>query len=97
MTSSELVPTVTFKLLDIGICRSLYLRYCAMPNSLNEDQTAMVYAMLCLSRFAQIRADINKGTPLASGVMSREDITYYHMSCDALKRWGRPSLTSIRG
>lgn len=95
MTSPEVGPTERLKLLDTGYYLGLYARHRALPHSLSEDQTAIVYAVLCLARFAQIRADINNGTSLASGV-SREDITYFHLACDALKRWGRPSLSALR-
>jgi hypothetical protein len=96
MTSPELGPTERVKFLDTASYIGLYSRHRALPQSLGEDQIAIVYAVLCLARFAQIRADINKGTPLAGGDLSREDITYFHLSFDALKRWARPSLFALR-
>lgn len=96
MTSPEVGPTERLRLLDTTYYLGLYARHRALPHSLSEDQTAIIYGVLCLARFAQIRADINNGTPLAAGNMSREDITYFHLACDALKRWGRPSMSALR-
>lgn len=96
MTSPEVGLIERPRLVDTTFFLGLYARHRALPHSLSEDQTAIVYAVLCLARFAQIRADINAGLPLTAENMSREDITYFHLACDALKRWGRPSLSALR-
>lgn len=80
---------------DRTLLRSLYGRYRAMPNSLTDDQTALVYAALCTSRFAQIRVAISEGEHLTVTDESREDITYYHKSYNALASWNRPSLVAL--
>lgn len=71
---------------------SLYGRYRTLPNSLTDDQTALIYATLCVSRFSQIRASMNNGT----NEPTREDLTYFHLACNALGAWGRPSTTALR-
>lgn len=80
---------------DRTVLRSLYGRYRAVPNSLTDDQTALVYAALCTSRFAQIRVAISEGENLTLTDESREDITYYHKAYNALASWSRPSLVAL--
>ncbi|GMK58681.1 hypothetical protein CspeluHIS016_0601230 [Cutaneotrichosporon spelunceum] len=80
---------------DRTLLRSLYGRYRAMPNSLTDDQMALVYAALCTSRFAQIRVAISEGENLTLTDESREDITYYHKAYNALASWNRPSLVAL--
>lgn len=73
---------------------SLYGRYRAVPDSLTEDQKALIYASLCLARHTQItqsdRHDIGEASE-----PSREDVTYYRMAYDLLGAWGRPSVYSV--
>jgi hypothetical protein len=80
---------------DRTLLRSLYGRYRAMPNSLTDDQMALVYSALCTSRFAQIRVAISEGENLTLTDESREDITYYHKAYNALASWNRPSLVAL--
>lgn len=80
---------------DRTLLRSLYGRYRAMPNSLTDDQTALIYAALCTSRFAQIRVALSEGENLTLTDASREDITYYHKAYDCLAKWNRPSLVAL--
>ena len=71
---------------------SLYGRYRAVPDSLTEDQRALIYASLCLARHTQI-TQVERQVE-GSGP-SREDVTYYRMSYDLLKAWNRPSVYSV--
>jgi hypothetical protein len=73
---------------------NLYNRYRALPTSLTDDQKALVYAALCIARHSQMRdgpatAMFDPATP------SREDVTYYHMSKDAVQAWNRPSVDAL--
>lgn len=93
LTSHEFTQLDHLQTAESSVYVSLYQRYRVMAQTLTDDQTAIVYAVLCVARFGQIRAAINSGSPIES---SREDITYYHMACAALQRWGRPSLSAVR-
>jgi hypothetical protein len=66
-----------------------YQRYRALPNSLTDDQLALVLASLCISRFSQVLS-----LPQALR-LEREDVTYYRMSQEALSRWARPSTIAL--
>jgi hypothetical protein len=73
---------------------NLYNRYRALPTSLTDDQKALVYAALCIARHSQMRdgpatAMFDPATP------SREDVTYYRMSKDAVQAWNRPSVDAL--
>ncbi|WOO79139.1 putative transporter [Vanrija pseudolonga] len=88
--------------LDRDRLSRLYERYRRLPNSVNDDQLAFLYAVFCLSRFNQLRtADNTTHTP--SSTLShpehipREDLTYFHRACQAMTRWGRPSVWSLWG
>ena len=64
---------------------SLYSRYRAVPNSITEDQRALVYAALCVARYIQSTEQGIRDGPL-------EDVTYFTMACDELLKWSRPSI-----
>jgi hypothetical protein len=74
---------------------SLYGRYRAVPDSLTEDQRALIYASLCLARHTQITAQTDRLESGESNGPSREDVTYYRMAHDLLAAWGRPSVYSV--
>jgi len=75
---------------------SLYGRYRAVPDSLTEDQRALIYASLCLARHTQITTETDRGQQNGDGSgPSREDVTYYRMAYDLLGRWARPSVYSV--
>ncbi|KAL1410456.1 hypothetical protein Q8F55_004467 [Vanrija albida] len=79
----------------------LYERYRRLPNSVNEDQLAFLYAVFCLSRFNQLRTADATHTPSSHlshpEHIPREDLTYFHRACQAMTRWGRPSVWSLWG
>lgn len=66
-----------------------YQRYRALPSSLTDDQRALVFASLCISRFSQVLS-----LPQALR-LEREDVTYYRMAQEALSRWARPSTVAL--
>jgi hypothetical protein len=74
---------------------SLYGRYRAVPDSLTEDQRALIYASLCLARHTQISQSDRQDESTERNTTSREDVTYYRMAFDLLKAWGRPSVYSV--
>lgn len=84
----------TLELLDCPRLLNLYTRYRALPDSLTDDQTALVYASLCIARFTQLRGGVATGMK-DPRTLAREDITYYHKSRASLARWGRASITSM--
>lgn len=73
--------------------QSLYARYRALPNSLTDDQSALIYAVLCASRFNQFRDQMNSGDPVPDE--ERQDVTYYHMAYAALAKWNQPSIVAM--
>lgn len=75
---------------------SLYRRYREIPDSLNDDERGLIFAILCIARFVLIRTEMNSSPGFTIQGTSREDITYYHLALAALERWNRQSLTSIR-
>lgn len=87
--------------LDRDRLSRLYERYRRLPNSVNDDQLAFLYAVFCLSRFNQLRTADATQTP--SSTLShpehipREDLTYFHRACQAMTAWGRPSVWSLWG
>ena len=74
---------------------SLYGRYRAVPDSLTEDQRALIYAALCLARHTQISQSDRQEAGVEHNTPSREDVTYYRMAYDLLKAWGRSSVYSV--
>ncbi|TYJ56215.1 hypothetical protein B9479_003059 [Cryptococcus floricola] len=86
-----------FRAVDQSRLLSLYSRYRAIPHSLTEDQKAFMYAILCSGRLMQIRqrwSDATQGRDKDQAV-SREDVTYFWLACNALKEWGRASIYAI--
>ncbi|AFR98228.2 hypothetical protein C343_06203 [Cryptococcus neoformans C23] len=88
------------RFLDRSQLLSLYSRFRAVPNSLTDDQKALVYATLCLSRFNQIKKDweqeVGEGaTPGMRREVAREDVTYFWKACTALRDWNRPSIFAM--
>ncbi|ODO04890.1 hypothetical protein I350_05500 [Cryptococcus amylolentus CBS 6273] len=86
-----------FRAVDQSRLLSLYSRYRAIPHSLTEDQKAFMYAILCTGRLMQIRqrwSDATQGRDKDQAV-SREDVTYFWLACNALKEWGRASIYAI--
>lgn len=76
-----------------SVLQSLYGRYRALPNSLTEDQRALIYAVLCASRFNQFRVQMSVGDPVPEE--ERHYVTYYHMAYACLANWNRPSLVAM--
>ena len=74
---------------------SLYGRYRAVPDSLTEDQRALIYASLCLARHTQISQSDRQDGSVEHNSPSREDVTYYRIAYDLLRAWGRPSIDSV--
>jgi hypothetical protein len=74
---------------------SLYGRYRAVPDSLTEDQKALIYASLCLARHTQISQLDRQDGSEEQNTPSREDVTYYRMAYGLLRAWGRPSIYSV--
>lgn len=62
---------------------SLYSRYRALPTSLTEDQLALIYAALCTARALEVMNFQDEGVT--------EDVTYYSLACEQLRKWNRPS------
>lgn len=88
------------RFLDRSQLLSLYSRFRAVPNSLTDDQKALVYATLCLSRFNQIKKEweqeVGEGaTPGMRREVAREDVTYFWKACTALRDWNRPSIFAM--
>jgi len=83
-----------FKCLDGPRLIDIYSSYRACPESLAEDQSALIYASLCLARYTRIRRGMSGGirdqeTPC------REDVTYYRLAKQALATWGDASIISM--
>jgi hypothetical protein len=82
-----------FECLDAARLVNLYSRYRASPESLEGDEKALVYASLSLARYIQLRRHSATGPGDTSN--SSEDVTYFRMAREALKSWGKASITSI--
>jgi len=74
---------------------SLYGRYRAVPDSLTEDQRALIFASLCLARHTQISQSDRQDGSVECNTPNREDVTYYRMAYELLRAWGRPSIYSV--
>jgi len=73
---------------------AIYVRYRTLPDTLQEDENALVYASLCLALYVKMSTFVSSGSPRPE---SREDITYFRMAVDALNIWNRPSITAACG
>jgi hypothetical protein len=82
------------EVLDCPRLLNMYSRYRALPTSLTDDQTALIYASLCMARFTQLRGGVATGMT-EPHTLAREDVTYYRMARAALASWGRASITSM--
>lgn len=98
---THLITTVDFeqhsrelRTIDRPRLLSLYGRYRAVPNSLTDDQKALIFASLCLARHTQITTPSN-GEIGQGSKPSREDVTYYRLACEMLQTWGRSSIYSV--
>ena len=67
---------------------SLYGRYAALPETVNEDQRAFIMAALCIIRYSEIR--LGQNSPAL-----RHDITFYNTATAYLQSWSRPSRWSF--
>lgn len=71
----------------------LYSKYRSSPETLTEDDNALIYASLCLARYNQLRRE-------AVHVMRRVDapprehLTYYRMAREALESWDKATITA---
>lgn len=98
---THLITTVDFeqhsrelKTIDRPRLLSLYGRYRAVPNSLTDDQNALIYASLCLARHTQITTQSAGEVGQQAGGL-REDVTYYRLACEMLRSWRRSSIYSV--
>lgn len=78
---------------------SMYARYRAIPNSVTDDQKALIFAAFCLARFNQIhsRREGFAGSDSATTLdeIPMEDVTYFSMAFQCLVAWSRPSIYSL--
>ena len=74
--------------LDRPSILTLYGRYRALPNTINEDELAFIYAVLCIIRYSEIR--LNENQPDL-----RHDVTYYRQALLSLRGWHRASIWSM--
>lgn len=82
------------EMLDSSRLLNLYARYRALPGSLTDDQTGLIYASLCVARHTQLRGSVAGGM-VDPYTLNREDVTYYRMARESLRLWGRASITSM--
>lgn len=73
---------------------NLYNRYRALPHSLTDDETALIYASLCIARHTQMRGGVAGGM-MDPRTPAREDVTYYRLARSSLASWGRSSTASM--
>lgn len=71
---------------------NLYARHRALPETLAEDERALLYASLCVALHTQMSRYVSSGAPKPA---TREDITYFRMALDALTLWNRPSILAV--
>ena len=71
---------------------NLCARYRAVPETLEDDERGLLYACLSLALHMRMPVFIAHGAPKPA---TREDITYFRMSLEALTSWNRPSVTAV--
>lgn len=71
---------------------NLYARHRALPDTLADDETALLYASLCVAMHTRMSRYVSSGAPRPA---TREDITYFRMSLHALTAWNRPSILAV--
>lgn len=89
-----------FDFLSPGRVADLYTRHRTLPESLVPDQRALVAAVLCLGRLAELIFEVSpdgapqRFRPVPNGAR-REDITYFRLALSHLEQWGAASCTAL--
>lgn len=72
---------------------NLYSKYRSSPETLTEDENALIYASLCLARYNQLSREAVHDMRRVDA-STREHLTYYRMAREALASWDKATMTA---
>lgn len=84
-----------FDFLTSSRLRDLNRRHISLADSLGQDQTALIYACLCLAKFRELSSDSGEVALDAFGDV-RQDIAWYRHAIKLLIDWGSASCAALR-
>jgi hypothetical protein len=72
--------------------RALFTRFAAISSSICEDQTAFIYASLCMAADMQAHAYSELDLIADKATMQTMAVGYFRLACEDVDKWNRPSL-----